>query len=40
MTSIEMSLSEYKHIVDDIHISVLAVEEENARLVLRLKIRI
>ena len=44
MTSIDMSLSEYKHIVDDlnleifnIHTSMLAAEEENARLVLKIK---
>ena len=44
MTSIDMSLSEYKHIVDDInleifniHTSMLAAEKENARLVLKIK---
>ena len=44
MTSIDMSLSEYKHIVDDlnieifnIHTSMLAAERENARLVLKIK---
>ena len=44
ITSIDMSLSEYKHIVDDlnleifnIHTSMLAAEEENARLVLMIK---
>ena len=44
ITSIDMSLSEYKNIIDDlnmeifnIHTSMLAAEEENARLVLKIK---
>ena len=44
MTSIVMSLSEYKHIFDDlnleifnIHTSMLASKEENARLVIKIK---